>query len=137
MNESKAAASAKIAALIPLLAGGSLVLYSGTVPATADTPLSGNTVLVTFPLASPGGGAATLGANAYSTALQFSATAELAAASGTATFARILKSDGTTVVNQLTVGATGSGADITMATNVLAQNVEVDVTSVTINQPFN
>ena len=75
---------------------GSLRLYSGTPPADANAALSGNTLLATLPMAATAFGAASAGV-ATANAL----TAATAVATGRPTFARILESDGTTVVVQL------------------------------------
>ena len=75
---------------------GSLRLYSGTPPADANAALSGNTLLATLPMAATAFGAASAGV-ATANAL----TAAVAVATGRPTFARIIESDGTTVVVQL------------------------------------
>jgi hypothetical protein len=84
---------------------GKLRIYSGTRPATggtATTLLAELTLNATFaPAAS--GGVLTLNAVTSDTS---------ADATGTATWFRILKSDGTTFVMDGSVGATGSGADL-------------------------
>ena len=84
---------------------GKLRIYSGTRPATggtATTLLAELTLNATFaPAAS--GGVLTLNAVTSDTS---------ADNSGTATWFRIVKSDGTTHVMDGSVGATGSGADL-------------------------
>ena len=75
---------------------GSLRLYSGTPPADANAALSGNTLLATLPMSATAFGAAVAGV-ATANAL----TAAVAPATGRPTFARIIESDGTTVVVQL------------------------------------
>lgn len=87
--------------------GMKMKVYSGTAPATADTALSGNTLLATLtlantPFSAAASGVKTAGAIASDTN---------AAATGTATFFRLTKSDDT-VVNQGSVGTTGTDAVI-------------------------
>lgn len=79
---------------------GYLRIYSGTQPANADTALGGgNTLLVTLRFANPCAPAAINGV------LTFTPPASVyAPTSGTATFFRALKADGTTVVLDGTVG---------------------------------
>lgn len=90
------------AALEPALDSGYFRIYSGSVPANADAALGGATLLAelrfaatAFPAASSG----TKTANAIAPAI--------AAASGTPSFFRALKSDGVTCVLQGTAGASG------------------------------
>lgn len=90
---------------------GFLRIYSGAVPATADTALSGNTLLAEL----------TFGATAFGAAVNGVATANAIGQdtsndnSGTATFFRAFESNGTTVVFQGTVA--GSGADLNVTLN--------------------
>lgn len=85
------------------LAGGSIKVYSGTQPANANTALSGNTLLATLTLASPAGAAPSGGTFTFGTI-----TSGTAVATGTASFARVFQSDGTTVVCDMDVGTSGA-----------------------------
>lgn len=111
---------------ITTTAGASALLriYDGTRPATgaaATTKLAELTCNATFaPAAS--GGVLTLNSIANGTAL----------ATGTATWARIVKSDGTTQVLDCSVGT--SGADINLATVSIVTNATVSITSATITE---
>lgn len=113
---------------------GYLRVYSGTQPATADTALSGNTLLAelrfnatAFPAASSG----VLTANAI--------TADSSAdASGTATFFRCFKSDGTTVLMDGNVGTSGTNMVVATTTITAGQTVScssfsIDVRNATTN----
>lgn len=112
---------------ITTFVGGSakLRIYNGTQPATGGattTLLAELTCNATFaPAAS--GGILTLNAIAVQSA---------AAATGTATWARILKSDGTTICYDCTVGT--SGADVIINTTAIVINAQVSVTSATITE---
>jgi hypothetical protein len=106
-------------------ASGKLRIYSGTRPATGGaitTLLAELTLNATFaPAAS--GGVLTLN----------SITGDASAdATGTATWARIFKSDGTTICLDCSVGT--SGADINLATTSLVTGAAVNVTSATITE---
>lgn len=112
-------------------ASGKLRFYSGTKPANADAGLSGNTQLAELTLAATpfsafsdtgSAGRATLGSIASDTS---------ADATGTATFARILDSAGTTVKMQFDVGT--SGTAIIMATVAFTAGSTVAVSSGTID----
>lgn len=106
-------------------ASGKLRIYAGSRPATggtATTLLAELTLNATFaPAAS--GGVLTLNAITGDT------TAD---ATGTATWARILKSDGTTIVMDCSVGT--SGADINLNTTSIVAGAAVDITSATITE---
>ena len=98
-----ATVNAQANALATLCNGGLIRVYSGTQPATADTALSGNTLGVTLTFGNPAfppavGGLLT--ANAI--------TPGTAVADITPTFARIFKSGGTTVIMDVSAGATGA-----------------------------
>lgn len=108
---------------------GYLRFYSGTPPATADATLSGNTLLAECRFGATAFGAAS---NGSATANAITADSD-ADATGTVSFARSFQSDGTTVVEQLTVGV--SGADITVPTTSVAQHIQFSVTSLTLTQP--
>lgn len=110
---------------ITTFAGGSckLRLYSGTRPATggtATTLLAELTCNATF---APGASGGVLTLNAIT---QDSA----ADATGTATWFRIVKSDGTTHVMDGNVGT--SGSDLNLNTTAIVANAAVSVTSFTI-----
>ena len=83
---------------------GTMSIYSGTQPATADTALSGNTLLATLTFADPSAGSASGGSLAFSHIVQ-----DVSADNpGTATWARIRDSAGVTVFDcdVATAGAT-------------------------------
>ena len=103
---------------------GKLRIYSGTRPATGGTA---TTLLVELTLGSPFAPAASGGvltANAI--------TSGTAVATGTASWARILKADGTTICIDLGVGT--SGAELILPTLSIVQNAAVSVTSLTITR---
>lgn len=122
------AANAEVDALTALLATGYLRIYSGTQPATADTALSGNTLLAELRF-----GATAFGAGAAGVATANAITQDSAAdATGTAAFFRAFKSDGTTVVCDGSAGT--SGADLNLNSTAIQINAAVQVTSMTITQ---
>ena len=91
--------------LITYANSGCLIkLYTGTQPVNANTALSGNTLLVTLTIA---GG---FGTDSNGTLTFNTVSNGTAVAAGTATFFRIYKSDGTTVVMDGSVGT--SSADL-------------------------
>lgn len=110
---SDAAVNAEADALAPLLNNGYLRLYDGTQAATADTAVGAQVLLAelrfnatAFPAASGG----VLTANAITSDSSANAT-------GTATWFRALKSDGTTVIMDGSVGT--ATANLIMATTVI------------------
>lgn len=108
-----------------LLNTGYLRIYSGTQPATADTALSGNTLLAELRFNATAFGAAVAGvatANAITSDTDADAT-------GTATFFRAFKSDGTTAVMDGSVGTATSDAIINSA--AIQIHAQVDCTALT------
>lgn len=109
-------------------AASTLKLYSGTQPATADTALSGNTLLATLTFTDPAAPAASGGVLTYSTITEDSS----ADATATATFARIQDSTGTVIFD----GDVGtSGAMITLNTTSIVTGGPVRISSFTITIP--
>lgn len=107
VNLSDTAANAEANAFAPLCNSGTINIYSGTQPLNANTALSGNTLLATLTFSAtafgaPSGGVLT--ANPI--------TSGTAVATGTATFARFVESDGSTVICDVAVGTSGAGINI-------------------------
>lgn len=104
--------------------GAIIRLYSGTQPANANTAISTQTLLVSLTISGAFGtstnGTLTLGSVSNGTAV----------ASGTASFFRIVKSDGTTVVMDGSVGT--SSADLVLNTTTIATNDTVAISAGTI-----
>lgn len=107
-------------------------IYSGTRPTDANTALSGNTLLAELPFAAtafPGGtsdGVAAISANIADAS---------ADATGTASFARLFKSNGTTVVMDCSVTATGGGGEIQLSSVSVVTGATVTITAFSITQP--
>jgi hypothetical protein len=133
MKISQAAGGEMISALGALADGGTLKIYCGTQPSNPDTALSGNTLAATFTFNSPGFGSASLSSGKMKIAADFAATTVTAAASCTASFGRILESDGTTVVADVTVGT--SGADVNLNSTSITSGGNVTLTSFNLGEP--
>lgn len=124
-----ATVNAQAASLATLCNSGLIKIYDGTQPATADTALASNTLGVTL----------TFGATAFPAAVSGlltanAITAGTAVASITPTFARIFKSDGTTVVMDVSAGASGANLTIgafTSGTVVSATSFTHDIRNAT------
>jgi hypothetical protein len=99
-------------------------IYSGTQPANANTAISTQTLLVSLPISG------SFGTDSNGTITLSSVTSANATATGTATFFRIFKSDGTTVVMDGSVGT--SGADMNLDNTSIATGQTVTITSGTI-----
>lgn len=125
---SNASANAAADAVARLLDTGYLRIYSGTQPADADTALSGNTLLAELRFNATSAPAAVAGV------LTFNAIAAdtSADATGTATFYRAFKSDGTTVVTDGSVGT--SGANLNLNSVAIQIGAQVSVSSFTYTQ---
>lgn len=104
--------------------GAKIRLYQGTQPANANTAISTQTLLVECVLA---GG---FGTDSSGTLTLGSVNSGTATASGTANFFRIVKSDGSTVIMDGSVGS--SGADLNLNTTTINVTQTVDITGGTI-----
>lgn len=129
-------AQAMCNALVDLLDAGSgsgtLKLYTGTRPATADTALSGNTLLGTLTFSKPAfSSTSTLGVATASPIVQDSS----ADSDGVATWARLQDSTGANVMD-ISVGQAGSGAELILASTSITEGNPIVVTSFTVTMPF-
>jgi hypothetical protein len=104
--------------------GAIIRLYSGTQPANANTAISSQTLLVSLTISGA------FGTSTNGTLTLGSVTSGTAVASGTASFFRIVKSDGTTVVMDGSVGT--SSADLVLNTTTIATNDTVAISAGTI-----
>lgn len=110
-----------------------MILYSGTPPTNVDTALSGNTVLSQHDLSNPAfgnssdaGPGATVAANAI-------ADDTAADATGQATFSRFFDRAATPLAHlQLSVSKTGSGGEVQLNTDMLEEDVIVEITAINI-----
>lgn len=105
-----------------------LRIYSGTPPASANAALSGNTLLGELVCGSPYAPAAS-GAVQTANAISNDPSAD---ATGTATFYRLYKADGTTVVEQGTAGT--SGTDAILNTTSIVAGGPISCSSKTITE---
>jgi len=108
---------------------GKLNIYSGTRPTDADTALSGNTLLAQLTLGATAFGSASAGvltANAITSDSSADAT-------GTATFARLFQSDGTTPIADFSLGT--SGTEVIINTTSIVAAAVVSCSAMTITNP--
>jgi hypothetical protein len=99
-------------------------IYDGTQPANANTAISTQTLLVSLTISGA------FGTDSNGTLTFSTINSGTAVASGTAGFFRIVKSDGTTVVMDGSIGT--SSADLVLNTTTIATNDTVAITSGTI-----
>jgi hypothetical protein len=107
---------------------GTIKIYTGTQPASADDGIGGATLLGTLTFSKPSAPAASGGVLTFNAIAQDDA----ADASGTATWARIADSDGNTVFD-CDVGM--SGATINLNTTTIVAGGPISITSFTITVP--
>lgn len=106
------------------LNNGYLRIYSGTQPASADTALSGNTLLAELRFSATAAPAAVAGVITFN-----AITADTSAdAAGTATFFRCFQSDGTTVVMDGSIAADGN---LVLNSTAISAGAQVAVSSFT------
>ena len=123
------AVNAKADALTTHLNNGYLRIYDGAQPANADTAVGAQTLLAELRYNATAFAAAVAGV-ATANALIPDASAN---ASGTATWFRALKSDGTTAIWDGSVGL--SAADLILAAVVLAAGMTVSISAHTYTEP--
>jgi hypothetical protein len=120
----------------PQANAGKLRVYAGTQPTDANTALSGQTLLGEFTMAAtafPASVASGTAPNRLAT-LTANAIADITAVgTGTATWFRLLKSDGTTALMDGTVGT--SGCDLNLTDVTITTNETMRVSSFTVSVP--
>jgi hypothetical protein len=125
---SNAAANAAADAVARQLDNGYLRIFSGTQPTNADTAIGAQVLLAELRFnatSAPAASAGVLTFNAF--------TADSSAdATGTAAWFRALKSDGTSVVFDGSVGT--SGSDLNLATVSIVAAASVSITSMSYTQ---
>lgn len=115
---------------------GKLRVYSGAQPTDANTALGAQTMLGEFTMNATAFGASVASGTAPTRSAVATANAIsniVAAATGTAAFFRLLKSDGTTVLFDGTVGT--SGCDLNLTDITLTIGETMSVSSFTVSQP--
>lgn len=120
---SNACVEAEANALADLLDNGYLRVYDGTKPATADTAITSQVLLAELRFANPAETGVTGGILLFDAFTPDSS----ANATGTASWFRAFKSDGTTSVMDGTVGT--SAADAIINTTAIVTGAAVSVTS--------
>jgi hypothetical protein len=115
--------NAEADALARLLDNGYLRIYSGSQPTNADTALGAQVLLAELRFNATSAPAASAGVLTFS-AITSDTSAD---ATGTAAFYRALKSDGTSVVMDGSVGT--SSADLVLNSTAIQSGAQVDVTS--------
>lgn len=127
-KRSNAAVSAAADAVTALLDNGYLRIYDGTQPATADTAVSTQVLLAELRFNATAFGAAS---NGVSTANSLTADSS-ANATGTASWFRALKSDGTSAIFDGSVGL--SSADMVLNSTSIASGAAVSVSTFTYTE---
>lgn len=123
---SNAAVNAQGDALAALLNTGYLRLYTTAQPATADTALAAQTLLVEMRFSATAAAATAAGV------INFNAiTGANATATGVAVWFRALKSDGTTVVFDGSVDVTANTPNLVLNSNSISSGAAVSVTAFT------
>lgn len=133
MNNARNTATVGLNAMNALCNGGTLTIYSGSMPASPQAALSGNVALATFTFAATAFGTPTFNSNFMQATAAFVSASVNPLASGTAGFARVFESDGTTVVNDLTVGTTGT--DLIIGSTTISTGVPVTASSLVSRMP--
>ena len=115
---------------------GYIVIYSGSVPASADTALGAQTALVTIPLANPAFGTVTNDAVNRRAEAPANAIADtVAVAAGTASFYRQFNRDDE-VVWQGTVRDLAGSGDLKLSTTEITNGKDMIVSSYTFRIPY-
>lgn len=115
-------------AIAPLLNSGFLDIYDGAQPANADTAVAAQVKLARLTF-----GATAFGASASGVITANAITSGTILATSTAAWCRLLKTDGTTVVMDGTVGT--AGANVTVNSAAFVINATAAVTACTFTTP--
>lgn len=127
-KRSNAAVNAAADAVTTLLNSGYLRIYDGSQPATADTAITTQVKLAELTFNSTAFGAASAGV-ATANAITADTSAD---ATGTASWFRAFKSDGTTAVFDGSVGT--SSADLVLNSVAISSGAQVSVTAFTYTE---
>lgn len=122
---SNAGANAEADAVVDLLDDGYLRIYDGTQPTNADTAVGSQVLLAELRFGNPAFGAASAGVATANAITQDSSANN----TGTASWFRALKSDGSTVLFDGSVGA--SGCNLNLNTTSIVSGAPVSVTALT------
>lgn len=122
------AANAACDAMAALANSGLLRIYDGSQPATADTAIGAQVLLAELTMNATAFGAAVAGV-ATANAITSDAAAN---ATGTASWFRLVQSNGTTVICDGTVGT--SGCDLNLNSVAISSGAAVAVTSFTLTE---
>ena len=128
MHISVAAQNAAASAVGALANGGTLLIYTGAMPATPATAASG-TLLGTLTLS-----ATAFGAPSAGTITAAAITGATAVASGTAGYFRVLSSGSVAEIDG-TISASGGGGELILSTTSIVSGATIDVSSWTITMP--
>ncbi len=124
---SSTAVNAQADALSDLLDNGYIRIYDGTQPANANTAITTQVLLAELRFNATAAPAASSGILTMNSITQDSSANN----TGTATWFRALKSDGSTVVFDGSVGT--SGCDLNLGSTSITSGASVAVTSMTFN----
>jgi hypothetical protein len=128
------AAKAAVDAVAAKCNSGTLKIYTGAQPTDANTAIGAQTLLATLTFGATAFAASAATGSAGSRVVTATANAitddSSADATGTAAWFRVLKSDGTSIVFDGSVGT--SGFDLNLATTSLVSGEDVSVSSLTI-----
>jgi len=127
---SNAAANAACDAMAALLNTGYLRLYDGAQAADADTAVGAQVLLAELRFGATAFGAAVAGVATANAITQDSS----ANATGTATWYRALKSDGTTVIHDGSVGTSGANMNLNSVAIQSGAAVQVSSFTLTVNK---
>lgn len=109
---------------------GTIKVYTGSQPASANDTEGGATLLATFTMADPAFGAASAGVASIASAPRTTT----GAAAGTAGWFRAEDSDGTNCFDG-SVTATGGGGQLELNSTTISVGVSVEITSGTFTMP--
>jgi hypothetical protein len=130
------ATKAGVDALCAKANGGTLKIYTGTQPTDANTAIGAQVLLGTLTMNATAFAASVASGSAGSKVVTATANTisddTSADATGTAAWFRILKSDGTSIVMDGSVGT--SGCDLNLATTAIVAGADLAVTSLTVTQ---
>lgn len=130
LHVSMVCANAQANAVAALCNNGSILVYDGTQPTTPETAVTTQVLLATLVFGNPAFGTASGGVITGNPV-----AAVTIVASSTASWFRVLKSDGVTPVYDGNVGVVGAGTDMQINAVTLVANALLTLSSITYTVP--
>lgn len=131
MTPATAPAAAAVVAYGTLFANAVMTIYTGTMPATPETALSGNNALVSFTFGDPPFGSPSIGGGFVGIVANFVSLSSTPVSTGVAGFGRASTASATVADFTVSTLAAGTG-DVQFANTTVTSGIDVTLSSMTL-----